>query len=74
MTREMSKFEKARRAAGISQQQASEIIGTSLPTYIKKEREPDGFTLDEFRRLYSVYGEDEKSILDSYLDDLRSIA
>ena len=36
----MSRVEQARRAAGMTQNEAAAILGVSGPTYIKKEQEP----------------------------------
>ena len=47
----MNRVEKARRAAGMTQQAAAAILGVSAPTYIKKEQNPRLMTFGELELL-----------------------
>ena len=47
----MSMVEQARRAAGMTQNEAAAILGVSYPTYLKKEQDPSLFTFSEFNAL-----------------------
>ena len=47
----MSRVEQARRAAGMTQNEAAAILGVSYPTYLKKEQDPSLFTFAEFNAL-----------------------
>lgn len=47
----MNRVEKARRAAGMTQQQAAAALGVSHPTYMKKEQNPRLMTFGELEML-----------------------
>lgn len=59
----MSMVERARRSAGMTQQQAAELLGVSVPTYIKKEQNPRKMRFDEFGKLAGEMDAISKSIL-----------
>ncbi len=66
-----SKMIKAARvASGITQEQAAEIIDTSTPTYIARERVPGAFTIDELSSLYEKFNDDGKRIVASFVSDI----
>ena len=50
--REDNEFTAARRASGITQENAAKLCGLSRPTYCLRESNPEEFRLSELRNLY----------------------
>lgn len=71
MRKAMNSVQKARRMTGMTQDQAARLIGRSKPYLVARERDPKRMTLGEFQMLYRACGEDEKALMDDYLDELR---
>ena len=66
----MSRVEQARRAAGMTQNEAAAILGVSGPTYIKKEQEPSLFTFAEFNALGAEMDDVSREIMMMELDEV----
>lgn len=67
----MNGIQKARRASGMTQEAAAAIIGVSIPTYIRKEKEPDRFTLREMCLLYQEMDDDAQDYMSRVLEDVK---
>lgn len=67
---EKTYIEKARLSAGISPGRASEIIGVSVPTYYKKERNPRLMTFGEFESLGMEMDDESRAILWKALEEV----
>lgn len=66
-----SKLIKAARvASGMTQEQAANIIDSSVPTYIAREKVPKAFTVDELERLYLSFNDDGKKIVSTFVGDI----
>lgn len=70
MKKAMNKVQKARLMTGMSQVQVARLLGRSTPYWVKREQNPQLMTLGEFRILYRVCGEEERSLLDDYLSEI----
>lgn len=69
MTLKKEKFEAARKASGITQEKASELVKLSKQGFINREKEPLQFRLCEIERLYNGMTETAKPILrDAVMD------
>lgn len=66
----MSRVEQARRAAGMTQNEAAAILGVSYPTYLKKEQDPSLFTFSEFTALGAEMDEVSREIMMGALDEV----
>lgn len=58
-----SLFAAARRASGLSAEQACRICGVSRPTYNSREKEPEQFRLCELQALYAELDETGRELL-----------
>ncbi len=67
----MNGIERARKVSVMSQTKAGKIIGCSVPTYAKKEKQPGLFTVDEILLLYGSMDEISRGILWSEIDSRR---
>lgn len=64
-----SKFEAARRASGLTQEKAAELVKLSKQGYINREKEPIHFRLCEIEGLYNGMTDTAKPILrDAVMD------
>lgn len=66
----MSMVEKARRAAGMTQNEAAAILGVSYPTYLKKEQNPSLFTFAEFNALGAEMDDVSREVMMGTLDEV----
>ena len=66
----MSRVEQARRAAGMTQNEAAAILGVSYPTYLKKEQDPSLFTFAEFNALGQEMDDISKGIMMGAIDEV----
>lgn len=67
----MNGIERARKVSVMSQSKAGKIIGCSVGTYAKKEKQPGLFTLGEIFSLYSSMDGLSREILWSEIDSRR---
>ena len=65
----MSYVEQARRAAGMTIAAAAAITGLSAPTYAKREKDPDSFTVGQLRMLGWEMDELSRGILWQHIGD-----
>ena len=56
-------FAAARRASGLTIDEAAEACGVSRPTYNSRERNPMGFRMEELRRLHASLDEVGRELL-----------
>lgn len=65
-------FGAARRASGLTIDEAAEAFGVSRPTYNSRERDPIGFRLEELRRLHASLDEVGRELLMRGVDGIVS--
>ena len=70
MTESENKFAIARRAAGLSLEQAAAIAQVSRSTMQSREDEPEKFRLEELMRLESAFSDPAKRILREAMDEI----
>lgn len=65
-------FAAARRASGLTIDEAAKVCGASHPTYNSRERNPMCFSLEELCRLYASLDEVEQELLMRGIDGTMS--
>lgn len=67
---ESTKFYAARRASGLTLDDAANACGISRPSYISRESAPGTFRLEEVHNLYECMNEDGRLLVREGLKDL----
>lgn len=69
--KQLTKFESARRASGLTIEQAANACGVSPATYANREKtDCDQFRLAELQRFFSALNESAKPILKEAVEDI----
>lgn len=67
---ESTKFYAARRASGLTLDDAASVCGISRPSYVSRESAPGTFRLEEIHSLYENMNEDGRLLVREGLKDL----
>ena len=62
--------ERARKESGLSPEECAAAIKCSRPTYLNREKFPGTFTIDEIRKLSTIYSDAAKKIAHEALSEV----
>lgn len=62
--------ERARKASGLSPEECAAAIKCSRPTYLNREKYPGTFTIDEIRKLSTIYSDSAKTVVREALKEV----
>lgn len=64
-----TRIESARKSCGFSQADASAILDMSVPSYKKREQNPELFTVGQLSRFQLALFGDGRKIIDDYISE-----